>query len=123
MKYKIILDTNVLMAVSQFKLDVFSQVDQFSDYPYELFILDKTILELNNIFTQQTGKNKQAAKLALSIIKQKKLSLIPTEEGQVDDLLVAYSLKGYVIVTQDLILKKRIKKAGGIALTIRQKRK
>lgn len=119
----LILDTNVLMAVSQFKIDLFSEIEHFSDYPYQLKVLDKTIEELNKIAIEQKGKAVLAAKLALELVNKKKIGILPTKAGLTDDFLLEYSQKGAVIITQDKELKKRIKEAGGEALTIRQKRK
>jgi rRNA-processing protein FCF1 len=67
---KIILDTNFLMAISQFKIDIFEEIRRISDFKYQICILDKTIDELNNIIRTQKGKNKLAANLALQINKK-----------------------------------------------------
>lgn len=119
----IILDTNALMAVSQFKIDIFSEIDKVVDFKYEITILDKSLDELKKIIKEQKGKHQQQAKLALEIVKKKKIKQIETKEGKVDDLLVRLSKEGAVVVTQDKELKKRIKKARGDLITIRQKRK
>lgn len=120
----ILLDTNSLMAIAQFKLDLFSQLEKACDFPYQLRILDKTIEELKKIILNQTGKNQQAAKLALEIIKKKKIETIQTKEGKVDDLLVELAQKPQTyVLTQDKELKKRIKAVKGRVITIRQKKR
>lgn len=119
----IILDTNTLMAIGQFKIDVFSEIDKVADFKYEVNILDKTVEELEKIIREQTGKHQAMAKLALDMIKKKKIKKIKTEEGNVDDLLVDLAKKGAIVVTQDKELKERIKKVSGLAMTIRQKKK
>ncbi len=116
---KIILDTNVLMAISEFKLDLFTELDNCCDFEYKLFVLERTIAELKKIQQEQRGKFKQAAKLVLSIIKVKKIPILKSS-GDVDDILVTYSKKNYLILTQDIALKKRLSKP---YLTIRQKKK
>lgn len=68
---------------------------------------------------EQRGKYKQAAKLALSLLKAKGVTVLESK-GHVDDLLVAYSKKGFVVLTQDLGLKRRLQKP---YLTIRQKKR
>jgi len=86
-----------------------------------LFIIDKTIDELNSIITdkRQKVKNRQAAKLGLLLIKAKKVSIIKTKEDlDVDSLIVQQ--KGYIIATQDIVLKKRIK---GKKIVLRAKKK
>jgi len=116
---KIILDTNALMAIAEFKLDIFTELEKCCDFKYKLFVLDGTVDELNKIIEKQRGKYKQAAKLALALLKAKDVEIIKSF-GNVDDLLVAYSEQDYLILTQDIGLKKRLKKP---YMTIRQKRK
>ena len=120
---EIILDTNILMAISQFKLDILSEISTFVDFNYKIKILDKTLDELGKILAEQKGKNKLAAKFALLFIQRTKISKIKTEEGGVDDLLVKKAAQGSIVLTQDQELKRRIKDVGGKILTIRQKKK
>ena len=68
---------------------------------------------------EQRGKYKRAAKLALGIIKAKGIKKI-AGEGYVDDLLISFSKQGYLVLTQDINLKKRLTKP---YLTIRQKKR
>ena len=115
---KIIIDTNVLMAISELSLDVFTAIDDFCDFTYSLQVLEGTITELEKIKEEQRGKFKMAASLALQLLKAKNVKTIPSI-GHVDDILVEYSTKGYLIITQDVLLKKRLHKP---YLTIRQKK-
>ena len=115
---KIIIDTNVLMAISELSLDVFTAIDDFCDFTYSLQVLEGTITELEKIKEEQRGKFKIAASLALQLLKAKNVKTIPSI-GHVDDILVEYSTKGYLIITQDVLLKKRLHKP---YLTIRQKK-
>ena len=119
---EVILDTNFLMAVSQFKVDVFSEIRRICDFPYELFIIDKTIDELKSIIEKQSGKNKAAAKLALTIIKTKKIKKIKTKQGTVDELILKIADKNTVVATQDMELKRRLKAKGIPLIVLRQKR-
>ena len=116
---KIILDTNAVMAIAEFKIDLFSELETACDFTYELFVLSGTIKELNKIMEEQRQKFKRAAKLALAIIKAKGIKKIQSTE-YVDDVLVKYSKKGNLVLTQDIALKKRLTKP---YLTIRQKKK
>ena len=119
---KIILDTNFLMAIAQFRIDIFSEIDRIADFRYDIFILDKTIDELNNIIKTQKGKDKMAASLALQLINAKSIKQIKTKEGKTDDLIVENASKDTVIATQDKELKRRVKlKSAGI-ICIRQKK-
>ena len=107
---KIILDTNFLLIPSQFNIDIFREIDRIILEKYKLYIIDKTINELNKIIKgkKQKQKNRSAAKLALQLIKVKKVNILRTKQDlNVDDILA--SIKGYIIATQDIALKRRIK--------------
>lgn len=115
---RIILDTNFLLAINQFKIDVFSELERICDFPYSVCILDKTIDELNKIIIEQKGKDKEAAKLALEIIKGK-VEVLETKKGYVDDILVGLAGKDTLIATQDQELKRRVKTG---VIVIKQKK-
>ncbi len=119
MRKRIILDTNALMAIDEFKLDIFAEVERSMDEPYDLVVLDGVLDELHKIMVEQKGKFKRSAKLALSIIDSKNVK-VEESSGNVDDFLVSLSKKGDLVLTQDAELKKRLKKP---YLTIRQKKK
>ena len=116
---QIILDTNTIMALSQMKIDLFEELKRVIDFPYALCVLDKTLDELEKIRKSSNGKDGQAAKLGLSIVKAKGIIILKAGSGYVDDELVKFSNGGAIIVTQDKELKFRLKKP---YLTIRQKK-
>ena len=113
---KIILDTNALLAIGQFKIDLFEELDRICLFKFKIYILDKSIDELNKIIKEQGGKDKAAAKLALGIVKN--LDVLETGTGKVDDLLIKRSDMGDYVITQDKELKKKIKHL----ITIRKKK-
>ncbi len=116
--HQVILDTNVLMAISEFHLDVFSALDYVLEQGYTVGVLKGTILELETIVHEQRGKFRLGAALALKILEQKKVKVLPSS-GNVDDELVAASAQGVLVLTQDAALKKRLSKP---YLTIRAKK-
>lgn len=116
---RIILDTNALMSISELKLDLFDQIDKVCSFPYKIYVLEETLDELEKIIAQQRGRYKRAAKLALALLKAKKIPILP-EIGFVDDLLVQHSKRGDIVITQDMKLKQRLDKP---YLTIRQKKR
>ena len=91
----IIIDTNALMAIDEFELDIFSALKESCDFPYQAAVLSKTMEELGKIMEDQRLKYKKAAKMALEIIQKKKVLIIESE-GDADDVLVDYSKKGYL---------------------------
>ena len=107
----IILDTNFILIPAQFRVDIFEEIKRICDFKYELSILDKTKDELKKIMETQRGKHKRAASLGIQLLKSKKVkTLITKTDKYVDDLLVEYSKKDYIVATQDLGLKRRLKR-------------
>lgn len=113
---KVILDTNALLAVGQFKIDLFRELERICMFKYEVCVLDGSVDELDKIVKEQKGKDREAAKLALKLVS--KVKVIKVKEGIVDDLLVEMDRKGDYILTQDRELKKRLKNL----IFIRQKK-
>ena len=115
----IILDTNFILIPIQFKVDIFVELRRICDFNYEVSVLDKTITELNRITKTQPGKHKAAVRLALQLIKKNNVQTIKTAtQKYVDDILVDLSKKGYIIATQDIALKRRLKRP---YITLRKK--
>ncbi len=114
----IIIDTNALMAISEFKLDLFTQIQLACDFQYKVSALSGTVEELHKIITLQRGKYRRAAKLALDLLAAKSVRII-NSSGNVDNALVEFSMQGNLVLTQDSALKKRLSKP---YLTIRQKK-
>jgi len=107
------------MICGQFKVDIFEEINNVVDSNYQIYVLDKTIDELNKVIDEQKGKHKEAAKLALGLIKNKKIKKIKTKEGIVDDLLLEQDA---IIATQDKELIKRLKQAEKKVIQLRQKK-
>ncbi|QQG38861.1 MAG: hypothetical protein HYS32_00100 [Candidatus Woesearchaeota archaeon] len=97
---EVILDTNFLVEIIKNKIDLKQELTRVIDETYQVFILDKTIEEIKKL--------KNIYKIALELIK--KIRIIETDKSYVDDLLVEFSKKGYIIATQDKLLKKRLKR-------------
>lgn len=120
---KIILDTNFLLIPAQFKVDIFSEIDRICNFNYELSIIDKTVDELKKIIkTAKKGKDKSAAKLALALLKTRKIKKIKTKEGYVDNLILKSINKDYILATQDALLKKKATKKGCRVIFLRLKK-
>lgn len=121
---KILLDTNFLMACFQFKADIFLQIERLCTFNYKIYVLDKTVEELKNIAENQKGKHKDAAKIALELLKIKNVEAIETNSKKyTDDVILEYAKKGYIAATQDKDLKRMLLNQGSTAITLRQKKK
>lgn len=119
---KVILDTNFLLIPYQFKVDIFSEIDRIVLPKHKIYVLDKTLDELKKIMKEQKGKHKFAAKLGLLLASSKKVEIIKTEDDSVDNILVKKANKQTLIATQDMILKRRIKRKGAKIITLRAKK-
>ena len=116
---KIILDTNFLMIPYLFKVDIIKEFDRILDETYELCIFDKSVEELMKIISNQSGKDKDAAKFALQFIEKNKFQLIHTDK-YVDDAILEET--EFTIATQDKDLKEKLKKQGRKIIILRQKK-
>ena len=119
---KIILDTNFLLIPVQFKVDIFSEIDRICLFAYKLYIVDKTINELEKIIGKEKPKDKMAAKIALQLIKRKKVDIIKTSEGKVDDIILDLLGKDSILATQDALLRKKARKRGNQVIVLRSKK-
>lgn len=120
---RILLDTNFLMACGQFKVDIFSEIDRICNFNYKIYILDKTTHELKDIVEKQKGKQKDAARIALQLLKLKNISTIKTtSKRHTDDIIVEYAKKDYLVATQDKDLKRRLINQNTIVIVIKQKK-
>lgn len=117
---KVIIDTNVWMELSERKFDLFGDLNRILDFKFEICVLSGTLLELEKIILEQRGRFKRAAKLALALIKAKGVKVLESQESFVDEELVGLSQQGSLVLTQDIVLKKRLVRS---YLTIRQGRK
>jgi len=109
MEKSIILDTNFLIYCAEYKIDFFTEIERLCDFPYKLYILSRSIEELELLKPKK-----------LNIIKLflKKIDVIQSKIHYVDDELAELS-ENAIIATQDKILKKRLK---GKIIVIRQKK-
>lgn len=110
---KIILDTNFVLIPAQYGVDIFEEINATLQGQAELYLLDKSLLELEKIAREQKGALKRQVKLTIDLIKAKNIKILPTnsKEGAktVDELLKEYAQEGYYIATQDKAVKQAIK--------------
>jgi len=121
---RIILDTNFLLIPGEFGVDVFSELQRICDFNYDLYIVDQTVDEIEQIIDKDRGLSKRAAKLALDLAKKFDIGIIKTgRKNHVDDLLVDMAGQGNTIIaTQDKELRDRINKIKGKIIMLRQKK-
>jgi rRNA-processing protein FCF1 len=122
---KIIIDTNFLLIPFMNKVDIFSELERIIIEDYKVFILDKTINELNNLYEKESGKTKQAVKFALSLINVKQPDIIETEKNRKDadwEIISLCKKEDYMVATQDKLLREQLKLLGRKTIVLRQKK-
>ena len=121
---KILLDTNFLMIPAQFRVDIFNELERICDFPYTICTLTSIKDELKKIIQEQKKKYREAAKIALELIENKKIEVLePISEGFVDDqVLEIAESEGMCVATLDKELKKRIREKGLPLVSLRGKK-
>jgi rRNA-processing protein FCF1 len=112
------LDTNMLLAVSQLKLDIFEMVREKFDR-VDFMIPKQVIQELDKLV--QDGNSD--AKIAKKWLKTKSFSQPEGTQGKyADDVLLGLAKQGFWVATNDQDLRKGIKRVGGKSIYIRKKK-
>ncbi len=119
---ELLIDTNFLVECVKNKIDLYSELRRILDFGFEVAILDRTLDELDTIVAR--GKKEgQYAKLARTILMTKKVTVIPTEGGHTDNLLLAKADENHIIATMDKVLRQRLKRKGQDVVIIRAQKK
>ncbi len=107
---QIVLDTNFLMIPAEHHIDIFMEIGQCLHEPYQLFIVKGSLQELDFIAAKGGQREKRQVKLTKALIKTQNIKIVDSDyETSVDDYLVELSKQGYVVATQDMALKRRIR--------------
>jgi rRNA-processing protein FCF1 len=121
MKAKVLIDTNFILVPAKFKVDIYQEINRLMEVPYDLYVLDKSLIELENIINSQKGAQKAAARLGKAILEAKKpKTLKTTSKDYVDDIIL--DLEGFIIATLDKELRAKLKKRGVRTIVLRQKK-
>ncbi|MCX9012712.1 MAG: DNA-binding protein [Candidatus Methanoperedens sp.] len=117
MKGKVIIDTNGLMIPGQFGVDIFSELKRLGFDT--CLVLRASIRELERISVSGRGRDKVAAKMALSLADR---CTVVEKDGNADDMIVnAAVYEGAAVLTSDINLKKRLCSKGVTIVHLREK--
>ena len=121
---KIILDTDFLIHCAKFKIDYTAELTRILDFKFEPVIMDKTIDELDGVIERSRGKEKDAAKLAKTVLKHKNIEQVKTKKDRIVDVLILNIVNKdeYIVATMDAELKRELKEKGVPVVVIRQKK-
>ncbi len=119
---KILLDTNFLMIPSQYKVDIYAEIDRLLP-AYQLTTLDVVIDELKKLALK--GKGRYDAKLALALLKHKKVIILHSKNKTLknaDEIILNTANKdNYIVCTQDRGLKRLLRQKKVPLIVLRQK--
>ena len=107
---RIIIDTNFLMIPSQFKIDIFAEMDRVMSEPYQLCVFRASVEELEKL-KEKKDKDRQHVLVALKLIKQKNLKTLPNSvnEKYADKSILEGVTNKDIVCTQDKELKRALK--------------
>jgi rRNA-processing protein FCF1 len=109
---KIAVDTNVLLAIIEKKIDAIEEAKKQFGKATEIVVPTAILQELD--YLQKKSKTKQkAVNIAKKMIELHGIKEIKTSQEIADNALLELARNNYSILTLDKELKKRIKKAHG----------
>jgi rRNA-processing protein FCF1 len=117
MRRKVIIDTNGLMIPGQFGIDIFMELKRLG---FDSYVVPRaSVRELEKISIQGRGRDRTAAKIALSLLDR---CAIVEKEGFADDVIMelAAGTKDTVL-TSDVELKKRLCSKGVSIVQLRER--
>ncbi|MBU2100149.1 hypothetical protein KKG83_03065 [Candidatus Micrarchaeota archaeon] len=116
---KVVLDTNMLLAVGELKIDVFSGIEKEIGKT-EFFVPEEVIQELKKLKEENKTKKKHAV-IAEKLI-EKKCVVLEGKGKNADKKMIELAKKGFIIATNDKELRKKIKSQGFKTAFVRQKK-
>ncbi|MFH1916123.1 MAG: PIN domain-containing protein [Nanoarchaeota archaeon] len=121
-RHRIYIDTNFLLIPGRHKVDIFTGIERIIPKKGELVVFEESVRELEKIISSPTKKlaDKNAAKLAILLIKQKSLKMVGGSAKNADELLISCARRGDYVATQDKELKKKLKEKGVRIIILRQ---
>jgi len=122
---RVIFDSNFLFIPSQFRLDVFEELNNLLSQRLEPVLLSPTYGELLKIAEKGSPKTRKQASLALKLAE--KCRLIHVEKGleeTYDDVIVRVAAEWRCpVATNDRELRKRLRNRGVPVIFLRQRRR
>ena len=105
----VLVDTNFLLIPGRKHRDVIGELQKEG---YAIFTLRSVVKELESL-SQGTSNTAGEARLALSLIKQKGLKVVPSSVEYADEAILAYCRTHKCsVATQDLALRRALRSAG-----------
>lgn len=114
---KVVLDTNMLNAIEQFKVDVFERIKDV--VPEADFYVSEAVKKELKELKKKSKKLEKQANIAELALKKNKVKTVKTEAKNADKSLLELAKKGFIVATNDKELRKQI----GIKCLVLRKKK
>ncbi|MEM5874975.1 MAG: hypothetical protein QXW01_02015 [Candidatus Aenigmatarchaeota archaeon] len=120
MTLSIILDTNFLLYILKFKVDLNSII---ADENLEIYVSESVISELKSLKNLRT-KEGRLAFIALKLLEEGNFKIVKSVSSKVDeDLLILAKKYGFIVATNDKDLRKKLKMNNIKTICLRNKKK
>lgn len=117
---KVAFDTNMLLNIRRFKVDVFSEAKLMFGKEVE-FIVPKQVMNELEKLSQKNGEVGKEAELAKKLVEMRAIKIVEVEAENADNALRKLS-KEAIIATNDKELKDSVREMNGKTLYLRQKK-
>lgn len=119
---EIVLDTNALVYAAKYKIDIIKAIRQKLGIT-GVYVPNLVVNELKNLSKNADKKaDKDAAWLAYQIVMKNKITELELT-GKTDEAIMAYAVRHKAsVLTNDTLLKFKLKQLGVRAYNIRQKK-
>lgn len=103
----IAVDTNMLLAIPQFKVDVLGMAEELLG-KQKMVMPEQVYAELSK-FAEKNGKIGREAKIALNLAKKRGVKIVKVAAENADSALLKLAERGFIIATNDKALRKSAK--------------
>ena len=116
---KVAFDTNMLLSIKRFRVDVFSEAGKLLGKTE--FLVPKQVWEELGKASKRKGRIRAEAGVAMELMDKKKVKVVEIEAKNADEALKKMAPEA-IIATNDKELKNSVKKLNGKVLYLRQKK-
>ncbi len=114
----VVLDTNMLLVPYQFGVDIFEEIQRILP-GVKVYTIPQVIKEIEKL-SRGNLNERLGAKIAKRLLER--VEVLPVDETlPTDTILVELAKDGYVIATNDRLLRKRVREVGGYTIYLRER--
>lgn len=121
-KTMIAMDSSMLLAIEEFKTDVFDEIKKmFGEKKVSFCITESVEKELNEL-EKKNKRRKRQVSIAKELLEKNDVKVIKTNALKADDSLLEIAGIGVIVASNDKELRKRIKAFGRKNIYLRKKK-